>query len=191
MDVAPFHLVPFQETTIPKPAALATLTADNVPSLQELRNLEQQLRTYKSSQEQRVKHCDEQLKVVNEQYAAMKERDGRDGNKVKQLKKGTLKKFLILLYTCSDLFCCLFPSWITGNEGPLLMTTRAISYSRTPGWLRPDSTRCKASSTSSSRFWNHRYDFLRAALRSNRHSDHQSYRPRRFSETRTDLLETK
>jgi hypothetical protein len=89
MAVAPFNLVHFPEATIPKPAALDTFTPDNVPSLQELQSIKREITEYKELQEQRMKHSDAQLKVVNDQYIIMKARDGLDGNKPKQLKKGT------------------------------------------------------------------------------------------------------
>lgn len=89
MDVTPSIPVSFSETPIPKPAALVTLTADNVPSLQELRKIERDLLEYKKQQKQRITQSEEQYKFVLEQYQAMKDRDGRDGNKVKQPKHGT------------------------------------------------------------------------------------------------------
>lgn len=89
MEVTPFRLVPFPETSIPKLPSLVALTPDTVPSLEELRNIQRDLIAYRKLHEQRIEHSEGQLKVVNDQYAAMKLRDGGDGNKVKQPKKGT------------------------------------------------------------------------------------------------------
>ncbi|KAG8828984.1 Transcriptional regulator [Serendipita sp. 399] len=83
MDGKALHLVPFPQASIARPAGLQSLSLDTVPDTLRLQELRRDILEYKKQHEQRLKHCEEQLSIVD----AMKD---RDRNKVKQLKKEPL-----------------------------------------------------------------------------------------------------
>lgn len=87
MDTKPFHLVPFAQAPLARPAVLQSLAPDVVPGEQQLQELTRDILEYKKQHEQRLKHCDDVLFIVDERYTAMKE---RDRSKAKQFKKEPL-----------------------------------------------------------------------------------------------------
>ncbi|PVG02196.1 hypothetical protein CPB86DRAFT_870487 [Serendipita vermifera] len=88
MDVQAFRFSPFEQVSITRPAVLATLSPDNVPSLQQLQDIHRGLLEYKKLHTQRLKQCEDQISIADEQYSKLKDRDRA---KDKQLKKEPLE----------------------------------------------------------------------------------------------------
>jgi hypothetical protein len=88
MEVQAFRFSPFSQVSISRPTVLATLSQDTVPSVQQLQDIQRELQEYRKHHLQRLKHCDEQISIADEQYSKLKDRDRA---KDKQLKKGASK----------------------------------------------------------------------------------------------------
>lgn len=85
MDAKTFHLVPINPEPIMRPKGLSSLSPDTIPSLRDLREIEENIRGYKQKHELRLQNCKAQLAVVNNQYGKMKEHENTE---VKESKKG-------------------------------------------------------------------------------------------------------
>lgn len=100
MDQQNATLVSFTPTSIPRPTFLQTLTklsAKNIPSPSELRAIESQLLEYKTLHEQRLKHCDDQVAILDAQYNNAREK--------KHDKLGKIGSFEAFMNSICFLFC--------------------------------------------------------------------------------------
>ncbi|KAG8830309.1 Transcriptional regulator [Serendipita sp. 411] len=80
MDGKALHLVPFPQTSIVRLTGLQSLSLDTVPSTQQLQDLRHDILEYKKQHEQRLKHCEDRLSIVD----AMKDRDRNKGKPPKK-----------------------------------------------------------------------------------------------------------
>lgn len=89
------HLKPFSPTSLGKPSALSGLSAETIPRLETLREIEREVLEYRKAQEGRVKHCDELVQVVDELYSSLKD---KERNRPKGLKKGQYRNLINILF---------------------------------------------------------------------------------------------